>query len=112
MNAFTCLLEDIDLDCRSLGGIKRENCRLTNLQVFQILVLFPFFAIKGYSHYAGSALSCMFGGRKDLFYSYLSQDNRKRLRNSTYETKNKRLVSFVLLISLFPHVWKQFPVFF
>ena len=36
----------------------------------------------------------------------------KRLRNSTYETKNKRLVSFGLLISLFPHVWKQFPVFF
>ena len=47
MNAFTCLLEDINLDCRSLGGMKRENCRLTNLQVFQILVLFPFFAIKG-----------------------------------------------------------------
>ena len=39
-------------------------------------------------------------------------DNGKRLRNSTYETKNKRLVSFGLLISLFPHVWKQFPVFF
>ena len=38
--------------------------------------------------------------------------NSKRLRNSTYETKNKRLVSFGLLISLFPHVWKQFPVFF
>lgn len=75
MNAFTCLLEDINLDCRSLGGMKRENCRLTNLQVFQILVLFPFFAIKGYSHYAGSALSRMFGGKKDMFYSYLSQDN-------------------------------------
>ncbi len=70
MNAFTCLLEDINLDCRSLGGIKRENCRLTNLQVFQILVLFPFFAIKGYSHYAGSALNRMFGCRKDMFYSY------------------------------------------
>ena len=75
MNAFTCLLEDINLDCRSLGGMKRENCRLTNLQVFQILVLFPFFAIKGYSHYAGSALCRMFGGKKDMFYSYLSQDN-------------------------------------
>lgn len=75
MNAFTCLLEDINLDCRSLGGMKRENCRLTNLQVFQILVLFPFFAIKGYSHYVGSALSRMFGGKKDMFYSYLSQDN-------------------------------------
>ena len=76
MNAFTCLLEDINLDCRSLGGIKRENCRLTNLQVFEKLVLFPFFAIKGYSHYAGSALKAlliMAGGYS--LYSSLSQDN-------------------------------------
>ena len=36
----------------------------------------------------------------------------KRLRDSTYEPKNKRLVSLGLLISLFPHVRKQFPVFF
>ena len=45
-------------------------------------------------------------------FSVLSHIIRKRLRDSTYETKNKRLVSFGLLISLFPHVWKQFPVFF
>lgn len=95
MNAFTCLLEDINLDCRSLGGIKRENCRLTNLQVFQILVLFPFFAIKGYSHYAGSALSRMFGGRKDMFYSYLSQDNLN-WRKVIYRITN-RLVKRVVI---------------
>ena len=66
INAFTCLLEDINLDCRSLGGMKRENCRLANLQVFQVLVLLPFFffAIKGYSHYSGSALCRMFGRTK------------------------------------------------
>jgi hypothetical protein len=75
IDTFTRLLESINLDCRSLGGLKRENCQLTNLQVFQILVLLPFFAIKGSSHYEGSALSRMFGGKKDVFYSYLSQDN-------------------------------------
>ena len=75
MDTFTRLLEGINLDCRSLGGLKRENCQLTNLQVFQILVLLPFFAIKGFSHYEGSALSRMFGGKKDLLYSYLSQDH-------------------------------------
>ena len=75
MDTFTRLLEGINLDCRSLGGLKRENCQLTNLQVFQILVLLPFFAIKGFSHYEGSALSRMFGGKKDVLYSYLSQDN-------------------------------------
>jgi hypothetical protein len=75
MSTFTSLLESINLDCRILGGFKRENCQLTNLQVFQILVLLPFFAIKGFSHYDGSALSRMFGGKKDVLYSYLSQDN-------------------------------------
>lgn len=75
MSTFTRLLEDLNLDCRSLGGLKRDNCQLTNLQVFQILVLLPFFAIKGFSHYEESALSRMFGGKKDVFYSYLSQDN-------------------------------------
>ena len=95
MNAFTCLLEDINLDCRSLGGMKRENCRLTNLQVFQILVLFPFFAIKGYSHDAGSALCRMFGGKKDMFYSYLSQDNIN-WRKVIYRITN-RLVKRVVI---------------
>ena len=47
MDSFTHLLENVNLDCRSLGGMKRENCQLTNLQVFQILVLLPFFAVKG-----------------------------------------------------------------
>lgn len=75
MDAFIHLLEAVNLDCRSLGGIKRENCQLTNLQVFQLLVLLPFFAIKGFSHYPSSALSRMFGGKKDVFYSYMAQDN-------------------------------------
>ena len=74
MDSFTHLLENVNLDCRSLGGMKRENCQLTNLQVFQILVLLPFFAVKGLSHYEGSVLSRMFGGKKEMLYSYLSQD--------------------------------------
>ena len=44
MGSFTHLLENVNLDCRSLGGMKRDNCQLTNLQVLQILVLLPFFA--------------------------------------------------------------------
>ena len=75
MNAFTHLLENVNLDCRSLGGIKRDNCQLTKLQVFQILVLLPFFAIKGFSHYDSSVLNRMFGGKKDVLYSFASQDN-------------------------------------
>ena len=87
MDTFTRLLENINLDCRILGGMKRPNCRLTNLQVFQILVLLPFFAVKGFSHYGGSALSRMFGGKKDMFYSYMSQDDIN-WRNVIYRITN------------------------
>ena len=75
MDEFTKLLEKQNIDSRSLGGVKRENCKLTNKQVFQILVLMPFFAIPGFSHYAESVLSRMFGGSKDIFYSFMEQDN-------------------------------------
>ena len=87
MDTFTRLLEGLNLDNRSLGGLKRENCQLTNLQVFQILLLLPFFAIKGFSHYDGSALCRMFGGKKDILYSYLSQDN-VNWRNVVYRITN------------------------
>lgn len=75
MDSFSRLLESFHLENRCLGGNKRENCQLTNLQLFQILVLMPFFAIKGFSHYPASALSRMFGGKKDVLYSFMSQDN-------------------------------------
>lgn len=74
MDSFSGLLESLHLDSRCLGGNKRENCQLSNLQLFQILVLMPFFAIKGFSHYPDSVLSRMFGGKKDVLYSFMSQD--------------------------------------
>ncbi len=50
MDTFTHLLDNVNLDCRSLDGMKRANCQLTNLLVFHILVLLPFFAIKDLRH--------------------------------------------------------------
>lgn len=99
------LLEDVKLDCRSLGGMKRENCQLTNLQIFQILVLLPFFAIRGFSHYNGSVLSRMFGGKKDLLYSYMAQDNIN-WRNVLYRM-NKWLVTKVTVRK--DHTESKFP---
>lgn len=74
MNDFSRLLESLNINSRSLGGAKRVNCQLTNLQIFQILVLMPFFAVKGLSHYGTSVLGRMFGGKKDILYSFMSQD--------------------------------------
>lgn len=57
-----------------LGGIKRAKYQLTNLLIFQILILMPFFAVSGLSHYTTSVMSRMFGGKKDILYSFMAQD--------------------------------------
>lgn len=99
MDTFMRLLESLNLDNRSLGGLKRENCQLTNLQVFQILLLLPFFAIKGFSHYDGSALCRMFGGKKDVLFSYHGEKGKiggkeqgltSEQRNGCYERKRDK----------------------
>ena len=75
MEAFTKLVETLSVDSKMLGGVKRDNCQLTNLQVFQILLMLPFFAVKGFSHYSTSVLNNMFGGKKDIFYSFMANDD-------------------------------------
>ena len=75
MDAFTRLLDSLHVDSRYFGGRKRDNCQLTHFQVFQLLLLMPFLAIKGFSHYSSSALSRMFGGKKDIFYSFMQRDD-------------------------------------
>ncbi len=42
MEALTKLVESLSGDNKSLGGDKRVNCRLTNIQIFQLLLLMPF----------------------------------------------------------------------
>ena len=32
-------------------------------------------AVPGFSHYAGSSISKLFGGKKDLLYSFMAKDN-------------------------------------
>ena len=38
------LLEGMRISDKDLGGKKRENCQLTNLQLFQIILILPFMA--------------------------------------------------------------------
>ena len=75
VSTFNKLVESLHLGNTDLGGHKRENCQLTNLQVFQLLVLLPFFSVVNAFNYSGSVLSKMFGGKKDMLYSFMSQDN-------------------------------------
>ncbi len=64
----------LKIDQRRLGGVKRANCQLTNPQVFQILILMPFFAASGLSHYTTAVMSCMFDGKKGILNSFMTQD--------------------------------------
>lgn len=75
LQAYSSLVDRLNLSSKMLGGVKKPNCKLTNLQIFHILLFMPFFDIKGFSHYAGPVLGRMFSGKKDLFYDFMSQDN-------------------------------------
>lgn len=59
---FMTLLEGMRISDKDLGGKKRENCQLTNLQLFQIILILPFMAVPGFSHYAGSSISKLLWG--------------------------------------------------
>ena len=53
-------VEKINVSNKMLGGDKKQNCKLTNLQIFHLLLIMPFCDIKGISHYANSVLSRVF----------------------------------------------------
>lgn len=57
-----------------MGVNKHHNCKLTNLQLFHILIMMPFFGVQGFSHYADSVLHKIFSGKKDILYSFMAQD--------------------------------------
>ena len=72
---FMTLLEGMKISDKDFGSRKRGNCQLTNLQIFQIILILPFMAVSGFSHYAESSVSKLFGGRKDILYSFMAKDN-------------------------------------
>ena len=51
----------------------RIQSKFTSLQVFQLLVLFPFFPIK--NNYSSSTLGKMFVCHKDMFYRFMNDGN-------------------------------------
>ena len=109
------LIADGDVDWKELErfGVKKENLSekdmkaLMNYGKTNLVTVNPTFGGDSYELQARLSFQKTEDGKMKLAPHF-----GKRLRNSTYENKNKRLVSLGLLISLFPHVWKQFPVFF
>jgi hypothetical protein len=48
-------MNSIKIRENQIGICKKENCKFTVLQVFRLLLLFPFFSVKDAFHYSASA---------------------------------------------------------
>lgn len=50
------------------------DCKMTQLLVLEILLLFPCFMIKNAYNYGSSSLCSLFSCQKDVFYRFLSNE--------------------------------------
>ena len=75
MNAIIDMTKVLRLsEKRFFGSESRCNCKLTQLQVLGLLMLFPCFMIRNAYNYGKSSLCGLFDCRKDVFYLILAPD--------------------------------------
>ena len=77
---------------RLFGSESKCNCKLTQLQVLGLLMLFPCFMIRNAYNYGKSSLSSLFDCRKDVFYRFISNESydwRKILATVSLQLWNK-----------------------
>lgn len=68
-------IRHLHLRSSCIGIEKRHNCKLSCLQVLELLLVFPFFMVKNSFQYHHSGLSKLFSCQKDMFYRFMEQDN-------------------------------------
>ena len=70
------VMSHITLNDRQMDFAKAANCKFTASHVLELMVQFPFFAIKNSLNFAGSLLCQMFAcKKKDMFYRFLSNED-------------------------------------
>jgi hypothetical protein len=93
MNAIIDMTKTFRLSEKRLFGSESKcNCKLTQLQVLGLLMLFPCFMIRNAYNYGKSSLSCLFDCRKDVFYRFISNESydwRKILATVSLQLWNK-----------------------
>jgi len=77
---------------RLFGSESKCNCKLTQLQVLGLLMLFPCFMIRNAYNYGKSSLSSLFDCRKDVFYRFIS--------NESYDWRR-------ILATITPQLWNK-----
>ncbi len=76
MNAIMDMTKVLRLSEKRLFGSESKcNCKLTQLQVLGLLVLFPCFMVRNAYNYGKSSLSNLFGCSKDVFYQFISNES-------------------------------------
>ena len=76
MNAIMDMTKALRLSEKRLFGSESKcNCKLTQLQVLELLMLFPCFMIRNAYNYSKSSLSVLFACRKDVFYRFISNES-------------------------------------
>ena len=60
------------LNQRQMDFAKAANCKFTAGQVLEMMVLFPFFAVKNGYNFSKSILGQLFACQKDMFYRFLA----------------------------------------
>lgn len=88
INRIVYFMNSINIREKHMGTSKNKNCKLTVLQVFNLLLLFPFFNVKGAFHYSTSALGRIFACEKDMFYRFMEDDGID-WRNILYVINNQ-----------------------
>lgn len=77
INAIMRVMGCINIRPEQIGTEKKENSKFTNVQVLNLLVLFPFFVVRNAYRYSGSSLSRLFCCEKDMFYRFMNDGNIK-----------------------------------
>ena len=103
------VMECINIRPKQIGAEKKENCKFTNVQVLNLLMLFPFFVVRNAYQYSGSSLSRLFSCEKDMFYRFMNDGNVKwrkllyamnlqllRKISRSSETQNDRPVCLII----------------
>ena len=78
MNQIMDITQTLNLsEKRLFGEESRCNCKYSQLQVLQLLLLFPCFMIKNAFNYSASSLYGIANCGKDVFYRFLSREDYK-----------------------------------
>ena len=57
LNNIMSVMEHINIRPNQIGAGKEANCKFTSLQVFNLLILFPFFAVKNAARHRAQRLT-------------------------------------------------------